>query len=169
MARGRGMSFDCLTLGHLLSLSYVLLSRDKRPTNGHTSTPSPSFGCRSVPVSLSRVWSSHWFFPSFRLRVSCCRTLLRLVSTCTLAVSSPQPTLFHYDSASYLPPVRCFYRDRFFATTSPADRSIYHQPQAPLSCFDKTETSQPLSFLLTRNSHPTLVCVVESLVPGLKS
>ncbi|KEQ79741.1 hypothetical protein M438DRAFT_141623 [Aureobasidium pullulans EXF-150] len=113
MARGRGMSFDCLTLGHLLSLSYVLLSRDKRPTNGHTSTPSPSFGCRSVPVSLSRVWSSHWFFPSFRLRVSCCRTLLRLVSTCTLAVSSPQPTLFHYDSASYLPPVRCFYRRPF--------------------------------------------------------
>lgn len=81
--------FDCLTLGHLLSLSYVLLSRDKRPTNGHTSTPSPSFGCRSVPVSLFFV--SGLAIGSFLLSVSECLVAVHYCDSSALA-----PSLSHY-------------------------------------------------------------------------
>lgn len=144
-----------------------------RATNGQpTATQAlPPLPLAAV-VCLSLFLVSGLAIGSFLLSVSECLVAVHYCDSSALAPSLSH----HHNPLSFTTtrhhislPFAASIGDRFFATTSPADRSIYHQPQAPLSCFDKTETSQPLSFLLTRNSRPTLVCVVESLVPGLKS
>jgi hypothetical protein len=129
-------------------------ARPKRPTNGHTSSPSPSFGssfscliqplvgfssCRLLPVVVC-------FDPTRQLTFPLVLSRHASSHSC-----KQQDYRLNYDFSRS---VRIYYRRPFaFQRPVPHTGSSNHQPQAPLSCFDKTDNQHLLPFHLTPSSY----------------
>lgn len=114
----------------------------------------------SLPLvpGLAIGWSTLFVFRLSSL------ALIRLVSTHSLVSHHPQVTLsveVSIDFQSGLPSVGSHLLSATVSLQRPFPQtgSSNHQPQAPLSCFDKTNHHN----LSLSTSHPPLVCVVDLL------